>query len=63
MSLYKIIPCERCGQPTSFERWDKTMPNEGNECDSCYRWLCDDCMDWDRCDDYSYYCKDCHEVT
>jgi hypothetical protein len=56
-----IIPCEHCGQPTSFERDNVMQPHEGEVCDVCDEWCCTDCIDWESCDDGLTICKQCSE--
>lgn len=41
----EIIPCHDCGEMTSFERLDGSMPHEGEKCDECDAWCCPDCLD------------------
>ena len=57
-----IRPCEICGADTSFERHRKDLPHEGELCCHCDRWVCIDCVDWQRMDvleTVEIMCKEC----
>lgn len=62
--------CEICGAESSLERFEDSDPVEGEVCESCDRWICNDCVDWKKScrDDSSKYkswpwiiCKNCSE--
>lgn len=57
--MEKDRPCEICGQATSFERWEKDQPFEGELVDCCDRWVCPDCVCWINSDESAMICKDC----
>jgi hypothetical protein len=40
-----IRPCERCNAPTTFEKNNDSEPHEGQVCDICERWICNNCED------------------
>lgn len=41
-----IRPCMHCGKPTSFQRHDNVMPQEGEMCSVCEKWVCVECVSW-----------------
>lgn len=42
---WNIKPCTKCGKPASWEREDpKTQPPEGEICEECCNFFCQDCM-------------------
>jgi len=54
-----IRPCEHCYISTSFERHHIADPYEGQVCDICDEWCCNDCIDWSMCTDGFTICKNC----
>ena len=55
-----IIPCEYCENLTSFERHSNDEPEEGQRCDQCGNWVCNDCLDWGKSGERNI-CKYCSE--
>jgi hypothetical protein len=54
-----IIPCDICGQKTSFERHTKDLPREGERVACCDSWVCVDCFCWVTSSEGESFCKDC----
>ena len=48
--------CAHCGKPTSFERWGKEQPPEGEICQVCGDWVCPECVEYL---DTTPICKKC----
>lgn len=46
-SALRVYCCQNCGRPASFVKMYENMPDEGERCQVCNRWMCADCLDED----------------
>jgi hypothetical protein len=56
---YDLMPCDKCGSPTSFEGPIDNPLFGGQMCDVCDEWCCDLCIQWDKCLDGFTVCVQC----
>jgi hypothetical protein len=55
-----IIPCLKCNAETSFENSGEG-PAEGQVCDVCDEWVCNNCTDFANCvtEEHEILCTQC----
>ena len=58
--------CSLCGKPASHERESIDQPPEGEVYNTCFFWVCVDCVDWEYMDKNNMVesiCVECAKFT
>ncbi len=53
------IDCNYCKKEAVFEKLDKGEHKEGQLCQDCGLWVCDDCVNWLESEPFNVVCSHC----